>query len=181
MENNRIKAKEDMVQYTKEICEALQQADFDKLNRAREGILKCADIIFSDERDKINAYKIVAASYSGAYNQADILPLAKKIVKIAKEIYPKNSREQVEAYDLLAQTSFAAGNYDDTRKLAEELYRYYYKKYGKEVANRVKIVPAGEKTKLFIKKTLNILGLDEYNILDIQICFTEDFLWLFIL
>ena len=43
-----------------------------------------------------------------------------------------------------------------------------YKKYGKEVANRVKIVPAGEKTKLFIKKTLNILGLDEYNILDIE-------------
>lgn len=43
-----------------------------------------------------------------------------------------------------------------------------YKKYGKEVANRVKIVPAGEKTKLFIKKTLNILGLDEYNILDIK-------------
>jgi hypothetical protein len=32
----------------------------------------------------------------------------------------------------------------------------------------VKIVPAGEKTKLFIKKTLNILGLDEYNILDIE-------------
>ena len=43
-----------------------------------------------------------------------------------------------------------------------------YKKYGKNVANRVKIVPAGEKTKLFIKKTLNILGLDEYNILDIE-------------
>lgn len=43
-----------------------------------------------------------------------------------------------------------------------------YKKYGKEVANRVKIVPAGEKTKLFIKKSLNILGLDEYNILDIE-------------
>jgi hypothetical protein len=43
-----------------------------------------------------------------------------------------------------------------------------YKKYGKDVANRVKIVPAGEKTKLFIKKTLNILGLDEYNILDIK-------------
>ena len=43
-----------------------------------------------------------------------------------------------------------------------------YKKYGKEVANRVKIVPAGEKTKLFIKKTLNILGLYEYNILDIK-------------
>ena len=43
-----------------------------------------------------------------------------------------------------------------------------YKKYGKEVANRVKIVPAGEKTKLFIKKTLNILGINEYNILDIK-------------
>lgn len=43
-----------------------------------------------------------------------------------------------------------------------------YKKYGKEVANRVKIVPAGEKTKLFIKKSLNILGLNEYNILDIE-------------
>ena len=43
-----------------------------------------------------------------------------------------------------------------------------YKRYGKEIANNVKIIPSSSMTKHFIQKIVNILGLSEQNILDIN-------------
>ena len=43
-----------------------------------------------------------------------------------------------------------------------------YKRYGKDVANNVKLVPSSNMTRHFIKKIINILGLSEQNILDIN-------------
>lgn len=43
-----------------------------------------------------------------------------------------------------------------------------YKKYGKSVAEKVKLVPGDDRCKAFCKKILNILGISEYNILEIE-------------
>lgn len=139
MEHNRLKAKEEVLYYTQEIVQALKEADIVRLSIAREKLLENADIVFADENDKLNVYKVVASSYTGTYNQAAALPIVKKIVKISKEIYKKNSPEQVEAYDLLANTCYAAERYEDALKLAKELYRYYEKKRGISDRKTIKI------------------------------------------
>lgn len=48
-----------------------------------------------------------------------------------------------------------------------------YKKYGKDVADKVKIVPSSKITRHFIEKILTLLDLDKYNLLDIE---TKEFL-----
>lgn len=48
-----------------------------------------------------------------------------------------------------------------------EFVREIYIKYGPEVAKKVKIVASSEMTKQFIRKILNLLGLPEYNLLNI--------------
>ncbi|MDE6314554.1 MAG: hypothetical protein K2M46_13235, partial [Lachnospiraceae bacterium] len=99
MEHNRLKAKEEILYHTHELIQALSDADLNLADEAREDILRNADIVFATEEEKLNTYKIVAASYHGAYNQGEALPIVKKIVKITKSMYPKNSEEQIEAYD----------------------------------------------------------------------------------
>lgn len=139
MEHNRLRAKEEILYYTQELIQALAEADIVRIANAREEILKNADIVFKKEDDKLNVYKIVAASYNGAYNQAEAFPIAKKIVKITRNCFPKNSPEQIEAYDMLAYISLAAGECDNALKLAEELKRFYTGKYGKEDKKAIKI------------------------------------------
>lgn len=139
MEHNRLKAKEDLLYYTQEIVQALAEDDLTRLAKAREEILKNGDIVFKTEEEKLNIYRIVVASYNGAYNQGEALPIAKKIVKITRNIYPKNSPEQMEAYDMLAYVSLAAGECEDAMKLASELRRYYTKKMGKEDKKTIKV------------------------------------------
>lgn len=132
MEPNRLKAKEELLYYTQEIVQALNEADIVRMSIAREKLLENADIVFREEIDKLNVYRVVAASYMGAYNQGEALSLVKKIVKICRKVYPKNSPEQIEAYDMLAHTCYAAEKYEDARKLSGELVRYYEKKRGME-------------------------------------------------
>lgn len=43
-----------------------------------------------------------------------------------------------------------------------------YKRFGKEVANNVKVVASSEMTKHFILKIINILGLDEQNLVELD-------------
>ena len=43
-----------------------------------------------------------------------------------------------------------------------------YKRYGKEVANNVKVVASSDMTKNFIRKVLNILELDEQNLIELE-------------
>ena len=43
-----------------------------------------------------------------------------------------------------------------------------YERYGKEVANNVKVVASSDMTKNFIRKVLNILELDEQNLIDLE-------------
>lgn len=139
MEHNRLRAKEEILYYTQELIQALAEADVVRTAHAREEILKNADIVFRTEEDKLNVYKIVAASYNGAYNQAEALPIVKKIVKITRNSFAKNSLEQIEAYDMLACISLAAGECDNALKLSEELKRFYTGKYGKEDKKAIKI------------------------------------------
>lgn len=139
MDHNRLKAKEEILYHTHELIQALSDADLNRAAKAREEILRNADIVFAKEEEKLNTYKIVAASYNGAYNQGEALPIVKKIVKITRAVYPKNSPEQIEAYDMLAYTLLAAGECEQALQLAEELKRFYTGKYGREDRKTMKM------------------------------------------
>lgn len=140
MERNRLRAKEEILYYTHQLIQALSDTDLGKVTKAREEILKNAEIVFRTEEEKLNTYKIVAASYQGTYEQGEALPIVKKIVKIAREIYPKNSEEQIEAYDMLAYTSLAAGKCEEALQLAKELKRFYKGKYGAKDRKTIKTI-----------------------------------------
>lgn len=86
-----------------------------------------------------------------------------------------DKNEVVTGSDLVNKMLDKLGDRDMSGKSILEVNSKYgefliqiYERYGKEVANNVKIVASSDMTKNFIRKVLNILELDEQNLIELE-------------
>lgn len=86
-----------------------------------------------------------------------------------------DKNEVVTGSDLVNKMLDKLGDRDMSGKSILEVNSKYgefliqiYEKYGKDVANNVKVVASSDMTKNFIRKVLNILKLDEYNLIELE-------------
>ena len=86
-----------------------------------------------------------------------------------------DKNEVVTGSDLVNKMLDKLGDRDMSGKSILEVNSKYgefliqiYERYGKEVANNVKVVASSDMTKNFIRKVLNILKLDEYNLIELE-------------
>ena len=86
-----------------------------------------------------------------------------------------DKNEVVTGSDLVNKMLDKLGNRNMSGKSILEVNSKYgefliqiYERYGKEVANNVKVVASSDMTKNFIRKVLNILELDEQNLIELE-------------
>lgn len=86
-----------------------------------------------------------------------------------------DKNEVVTGSDLVNKMLDKLGDRDMSGKSILEVNSKYgefliqiYERYGKEVANNVKVVASSDMTKNFIRKVLNILELDEQNLIELE-------------
>lgn len=86
-----------------------------------------------------------------------------------------DKNEVVTGSDLVNKMLDKLGDRDMSGKSILEVNSKYgefliqiYERYGKDVANNVKVVASSDMTKNFIRKVLNILKLDEYNLIELE-------------
>ena len=86
-----------------------------------------------------------------------------------------DKNEVVTGSDLVNKMLNKLGDRDMSGKSILEVNSKYgefliqiYERYGKEVANNVKVVASSDMTKNFIRKVLNILELDEQNLIELE-------------
>lgn len=86
-----------------------------------------------------------------------------------------DKNEVVTGSDLVNKMLDKLGDMDMSGKSILEVNSKYgefliqiYERYGKEVANNVKVVASSDMTKNFIRKVLNILELDEQNLIELE-------------
>lgn len=86
-----------------------------------------------------------------------------------------DKNEVVTGSDLVNKMLDKLGDRDMSGKSILEVNSKYgefliqiYERYGKEVANNVKVIASSDMTKNFIRKVLNILELDEYNLIELE-------------
>lgn len=86
-----------------------------------------------------------------------------------------DKNEVVTGSDLVNKMLDKLGDRDMSGKSILEVNSKYgefliqiYDRYGKKVANNVKVIASSDMTKNFIRKVLNILKLDEYNLIELE-------------
>lgn len=103
------------------------------------------------------------------------IPAIQRVQNAISKLGKLDKSEVVTGSDLVNKMLDKLGDRDMSGKSILEVNSKYgefliqiYERYGKEVANNVKVVASSDITKNFIRKVLNILELDEYNLIELE-------------
>lgn len=103
------------------------------------------------------------------------IPAIQRVQNAISKLGKLDKSEVITSSDLVNKMLDKLGDRDMSGKSILEVNSKYgefliqiYDRYGKEVANNVKVIASSDMTKNFIRKVLNILKLDEYNLIELE-------------
>lgn len=134
------------------------------------------DIINNNRMNDAEIMQINMLIYQiGQLLNDDKLKPIQRVSNAISKLGQLDKNEVVTGSDLVNKMLDKLGDRDMSGKSILEVNSKYgefliqiYERYGKEVANNVKVVASSDMTKNFIRKVLNILELDEQNLIELE-------------